>query len=73
MATSKFRNLATLSGGKVTPTIYSDGSGTDYNTDWMSEITRPIAIAHNHNLAISGSSNNLTIVRRSTIKCRRYC
>jgi len=57
MATpAEFRNLATLSGGKVTPTIYSDGSGTDYNTDWMSEITRPIAIAHNHNLAISGSS-----------------
>lgn len=57
MATpAEFRNLATLSGGKVTPTIYSDGSGTDYNTDWMSEITRPVAIAHNHNLAISGSS-----------------
>ena len=59
MATpSEFRNLAMLSGGKVTPTIYSDGSGTDYNTDWMAEITRPIAIAHNHNLAISGSSRD---------------
>lgn len=59
MATAQdFRNLATISKGKVTPTIYSDGSGTDYNTDWVSELSRPVAISHNHNIAISGASKD---------------
>ncbi|MDD3077786.1 MAG: SusC/RagA family TonB-linked outer membrane protein [Paludibacter sp.] len=59
MATaSEFRNLATISGGKVIPTIYSDGSGVDYNTDWVSELTRTAAFTHNHNIAISGSAKN---------------
>ena len=59
MATpSEFRNLSSISGGMVTPTIYDDGSGTAYNTDWMSEITRPMALTHSHNIAISGAGAN---------------
>ncbi len=59
MATpQEFRNLATISNGKVTPTIYADNTGNEYNTDWMSELTRPIAIAHNHNIAVSGASKS---------------
>ncbi|MEA4935929.1 MAG: TonB-dependent receptor [Paludibacter sp.] len=59
MATAQeFRDLATISKGKVTPTIFSDGSGTDYNTDWVSELSRPVAISHNHNIAISGASKD---------------
>lgn len=59
MATAQeFRNLAAISNGKVMPTIYSDGSGVDYNTDWTKELSRSIAISHNHNIAISGASKN---------------
>jgi len=59
MATAQdFRDLATISNGKVTPTIYEDPSGKSFNTDWVSELTRPVAISHNHNVAISGSSKN---------------
>ena len=51
MATAEeFRNLESLSGGKVIPTLFDD------NTDWMKELTRPTALAHNHNIAISGAS-----------------
>ncbi|MBR3565820.1 MAG: TonB-dependent receptor [Paludibacteraceae bacterium] len=58
MATAEeFRNLYELSGGKVTPSIYSTADGTSpYNTDWMSQLVRPAAITHNHNLAISGNT-----------------
>lgn len=59
MATAEeFRNLTSISNGKVTPTIFSDGSGTDYNTDWTRELSRPIAVSHSHNIAISGASSN---------------
>ena len=57
MATpEQYRNLAELSGGKVKPALYTDAAGETYNTDWLSEVTRSAAIAHNHNVAIVGSS-----------------
>lgn len=58
MATpEEFRDLDNLSGGAVKPVIYTDPSGnSDYNTDWMDEITRTVALTHNHNVAISGAS-----------------
>lgn len=55
---SEFRNLEKLSGGKVKPVIFNDGSGKEYNTDWVKELSRPAALAHNHNLAIVGSASN---------------
>lgn len=58
MATpQQFRNLTELSGGKVKPTLYKDAEGNSYDTDWMRSITRKAAIAHNHNVAIVGSSS----------------
>ena len=60
MATpSEFRDLEKLSGGKIKPTIFDDGSGNSYNTDWMKELTRPAALTHNHNVAISGVTKNM--------------
>lgn len=54
----EYRNLATLSGGKVAPTIYEDAAGnSDYNTDWVAAMCRPAALAHNHNVAIVGSNS----------------
>ena len=59
MATAEeFRNLSQLSGGKAVGNVYVGPNGESYNTDWMSEICRPAAIAHNHNVAIVGSSRN---------------
>ncbi|MBO4634549.1 MAG: SusC/RagA family TonB-linked outer membrane protein [Bacteroidales bacterium] len=58
MATAdQFRNLETLSGGKAVGNVYTGPNGETYNTDWMAEICRPAAIAHNHNVAIVGSSS----------------
>ena len=55
MATAEqYRNLETLSGGKVKPVIM-DG---DYNTDWMSALLNPAPITHSHNVAISGNTKN---------------
>ena len=57
MATpEEYRNLAELSGGMVKPSLYTDAEGNTYNTDWLKEVTRAAAIAHNHNVAIVGSS-----------------
>ena len=58
MATpEEFRDLENLSGGAVVPVIYEDPDGkSDYNTDWRDEITRNVALTHNHNVAISGAS-----------------
>ena len=53
----EFRNLENLSGGAVIPTIYNSADEKEYNTDWMDLITRDAAIAHNHNVAIVGSSS----------------
>lgn len=59
MATpEQFADLANISGGKVVPTLYTDANGGPYSTDWMSELCRDVAIAHNHNVAIVGSASN---------------
>jgi TonB-linked SusC/RagA family outer membrane protein len=52
---SEFRNLATLSNDKFFPTIY-----TDHNTDWMKEVTHPVALTHQHNIAMSGASKGMS-------------
>ena len=58
MATpEEFRNLAELSNGVVTPVIYASPDGNAYNTDWVAAMCRPVAMAHNHNVAIVGSSS----------------
>ena len=58
MATAEeYRNLSELSGGAVAPSIYVGPNGESYNTDWMKEVTRSAALAHNHNVAIVGSSS----------------
>ena len=58
MATAEeFRNLATLSGGAAKANIYTGPNGEEYNTDWLAEVCRPAALAHNHNVAIVGSSS----------------
>lgn len=57
MATpAQFRQLGELSGGVAQPNIYAGPNGEEYNTDWLGEVCRPAAIAHNHNVAIVGSS-----------------
>ena len=57
MATpEQFRNLSELSGGMAAGNVYAGPNGEAYNTDWLSEVCRPAAIAHNHNVAIVGSS-----------------
>ena len=61
MATpEEYRNLETLTGGKVKPSIYQDAKGNSYNTDWMSKVTRKAAVITNHNLAISGVAKNFS-------------
>lgn len=57
MATpEEFINLEQISGGAISPTIFTDSEGNPYKTDWMSEITRKAAFTHSHNIAIIGSS-----------------
>jgi len=59
MATAdEFKNLSALSNGKVIPVLYTDNDGNSNSTDWMSALTRSVAITHNHNLAIAGSAKN---------------
>ena len=58
MATpEEFRNLAELSNGVITPVIYASTDGQAYNTDWVAAMCRPVAMTHNHNVAIVGSSS----------------
>ena len=58
MATAdQFRSLNELSGGKAVGNVYVGPGGESYSTDWMAEVCRPAAIAHNHNVAIVGSSS----------------
>jgi len=52
----EYRKLAELSNGMVKPSLYTAADGSTYNTDWLAEITRGAAMAHNHNVAIVGSS-----------------
>lgn len=59
MATpEEFINLEELSGGKVVPVIYTDAEGNVAQTDWMGALTRSVALAQNHNVAITGSASN---------------
>ena len=53
----EFRNLASLSNGAVTPVIYTSTDGQVYNTNWVDAMTRDVAMTHNHNVAIVGSSS----------------
>ena len=64
MATAEeFRNLGTLSNGAISPVIQSDA-----NTDWMGALCRDVAIAHNHNVAIVGSSSKFNYRAALTYK-----
>ena len=64
MATAEeFRNLGTLSNGAISPVIQSDT-----NTDWMGALCRDAAIAHNHNVAIVGSSSKFNYRSSITYK-----
>ena len=54
----EFRNLEALSGGKVVPSIYDDGSGQEYNTNWLDLSLRTAAVTTNHNVAVSGNTRN---------------
>ena len=58
MATpEEFVNLESATNGLIKPTIITDDNGNYVLTDWMDELTRDAALTHNHNVAISGSSN----------------
>jgi len=53
MATAdQFRNLGSYTNNTLT------GIDKGYSTDWMGELTRKAAIAHNHNVSITGSHKN---------------
>jgi TonB-linked SusC/RagA family outer membrane protein len=60
----EFRNLELISGGKYKPNIEPIGGwigdGKTYNTDWVKEMSRPAAITHSHNIAISGAAKNFS-------------
>ena len=55
----EFRNLEQLSGGKVKPTLYQAANGETYNTDWMAATTKPAAVTHSHNVALSGAQAHM--------------
>ncbi|MDR0419454.1 MAG: SusC/RagA family TonB-linked outer membrane protein, partial [Prevotellaceae bacterium] len=60
-STGEFRDLESISNGKVKPVIYADPDGrNDYETDWMKEITRSAAITHSHNVALSGATKDFS-------------
>ena len=64
MATAEeFRNLGTLSNGAISPVIQSD-----QNTDWIGALCRDAALAHNHNVAIVGSSSKFNYRSSLTYK-----
>jgi len=54
----EFRNLEEISGGMVAPSIYDDGSGQEFNTNWLDLTLRQAAVTTNHNIAISGTTKN---------------
>ena len=56
----EYRNLETITGGKVKPSLYTDPDGKTYNTDWMRLVTRKAAVITNHNVAISGVAKNFS-------------
>ena len=64
MATAEeFRNLGNLSDGVINPIIQSEE-----NTDWLGALCRDVAITHNHNMAISGSSKTFNYRSSVTYK-----
>lgn len=64
MATAEeFRNLGNLSDGVINPIIQSEE-----NTDWLGALCRDVAITHNHNMAISGSSKSFNYRSSVTYK-----
>jgi iron complex outermembrane receptor protein len=61
MATpEEFRNLSQLSGGAFESVVYVGPNGETYNTDWMREITRRNALTHQHNVSMSGATQNMS-------------
>ena len=56
----EFRNLETISNGKVIPSIYKDIEGKSYDTDWMALVTKPAALTHSHNVALSGATKKFS-------------
>ena len=56
----EFRNLEKISNGKVKPNIYKGPNGETYNTDWMKETTKAVALTHSHNVALSGATKNFS-------------
>ncbi len=52
----EYRQLEQISGGQVKPVIYDE----DTHTNWMKEATKAAALTHNHNVAISGASQNFS-------------
>ena len=60
LTAEQYRNLETLSGGKIKPVIYTGPNGETYSTNWMKELMNPAPITHNHNLAITGATKNFS-------------
>lgn len=69
MATpEEFVNLETTTGGKIKPTLIKNAEGGYELTDWMDALCRDVAISHNHNVAISGSSKKFNYRAALTYK-----
>lgn len=64
----EFVNLEKITNGLVKPTIFQDEAGNYVLTDWMDALCRDVAIAHNHNVAISGSSSKFNYRAALTYK-----
>ena len=64
----EFVNLEKITNGLVKPTILKDEDGNYVLTDWMDALCRDVAIAHNHNVAISGSSSKFNYRAALTYK-----
>lgn len=64
----EFVNLKNITNGKIEPTIYKDQNGNYVLTDWVDALCRDVAIAHNHNVAIVGSSKNFNYRSSLTYK-----
>lgn len=57
----EYRNLSTISDGKVKPNIYQEtGSTNEYNTDWLAAAMKPAAVTTSHTVALSGAAKNFS-------------
>ena len=56
----QFRDLEKISNGKVKPAIFESADGVKYNTDWMKATTKPVAVTHSHNIALSGATKGFS-------------